>query len=53
MKMSQPTAPSERLLYPSLTTIIEQYIKDKFLANHKFNININIKKDASNFYIYN
>ena len=47
--MSQSSAPSERLLYPNLTTINEQYINDKILANNKFN-NINIIKDIGNFY---
>ena len=42
--MSQLSAPSERLLYPNLTTINEQYINDKILANNKFNNNINIIK---------
>ena len=50
--MSQPSSPSERLLYPNLTTIgetasqiNEQNINDKILANNKFNNNINIIKD--------
>ena len=47
--MSQPSAPSERLLYPKLTTIMEQYINDKFLANNKFNNNINIMNDIISF----
>ena len=48
--MSQPSAPSERLLYPHLTTINEQYINDKILANNKFNNKINIIKDIRNYY---
>ena len=43
--MSQPSAPSERLLYPNLSTINEQYINDKILANNKFNRKSNIIKD--------
>ena len=48
--MSQPSAPSERLLYPNLTTINEQYIIDKILSNNKFNSSINIIKDIRNYY---
>ena len=48
--MSQPSAPSERLLYPNLTTINGQYINDKILANNKFNNKINILKDIINYY---
>ena len=63
--MSQPSAPSERLLYPNLTTIgergsafgspsasriKEQYINDKILANNKLINIINIIKDIRNFY---
>ena len=47
--MSQPIAPSERLLYPNLATINEQYINDKLLAK-KFKNNINIIKDIGNYY---
>ena len=43
--MSRPSAMSERLLYPNLTTINEQYINDKILANNNFNKNTNIIKD--------
>ena len=58
MKMSQPTAPSERLLYPKLSmesplrgsTVNEQCINDKILANEKFNNNIYIKKDIRIYY---
>ena len=28
--MTNPTAPSKRLLYPSLSTVNEQYINEKF-----------------------
>ena len=48
--MSQPTSPSERLLYPNFSTVGEQYINDKILANNKFNKNINIIKDIRNYY---
>ena len=50
MKMSNPTAPSERLLYPNLSTVNEQYINEKIQANNKFNSNFNIIKDIGNFY---
>ena len=48
--MSQPTAPSERLLYPNLSTVNKQYINEKILSNKKFNNNINIIEDIRNFY---
>ena len=63
--MSQPTVPSERLLYrwsgltkPNLSmesplrgpTVNEQYINDKILANNKNNNNINNIKDIRNYY---
>ena len=48
--MSQPRAPSERLLYPKLSTVNEQYINEKIQANNKFNNNINIIKDIRNYY---
>ena len=48
--MSQPTAPSERLLYPKLSTFNEQNINHKILANNKFNNVINIIKDIRNYY---
>ena len=48
--MSQPTAPSERLLYPNLSSVNEQYINEKIQANNKFNNNINIRKDIRNYY---
>ena len=44
------SAPNERLLYPNLTTINEQYINDKILANNKFNNNINMIKHIRNYY---
>ena len=48
--MTNPTAPSERLLYPNLSTVNEQYINEKIQANNKFKNNINIIKDIRNFY---
>ena len=41
--MTNPTAPSERLLYPDLSSVSERLINEKFQANNKFNNNnINI-----------
>ena len=48
--MTNPTAPSERLLYPNLSTVNEQYINEKIQANNKFNNNINIIKDMRHYY---
>ena len=48
--MTNPTAPSERLLYPNLSTVNEQYINEKNQANNKFNNNMNIIKDIRNYY---
>ena len=48
--MTNPTAPSERLLYPNLSTVNEQYINEKIQANNKLNNNINIIKDMKNCY---
>ena len=45
LKISQPTAPSERLLYPDLSSVSERLINEKIQANNKFNNNINIIKD--------
>ena len=47
--MTNPTAPSKRLLYPNLSTVNEQYINQKIQANNKFNNNINIIKDIRNY----
>ena len=47
--MTNPRAPSERLLYPNLSTVKEQNINEKIQANNKFNNNINIIKDI-NYY---
>ena len=40
--MTNPTAPSERLLYSDLSSVSERLINEKIEANHKFNNNINI-----------
>ena len=48
--MTNPTTPSERLLYPNLSTFNEQYINEKIQANNKFNNNINIIEDIRNYY---
>ena len=50
MKMNRTSAPSERLVHPNLSTVNEQYINEKILANDKFNQNINIIKDIRNYY---
>ena len=42
--MTNPTAPSERLLYPDLSSVSERLINEKIQANKKFNNNINIIK---------
>ena len=49
--MSQPTAPSERLLYPDLSSVSERLINEKIWANNKFNNNTNIIKDIRNYYV--
>ena len=48
--MTNPTAPSERLLYPNLSTVNEQYINETIQANNKFNNIINIIKYIRNYY---
>ena len=48
--MTNPTAPSGRLLYPNLSTVNEQYINEKIQANNKFNNNIIIIKDIRGYY---
>ena len=48
--MTNPTAPSERLLYPDLSSVAERLINEKMQANNKFNNNINIIKDIRNYY---
>ena len=50
LKMSQPSAPSERLLYPDLSSVSERLINEKIQANNKFNNNINLIKDIRNYY---
>ena len=47
---TNPTAPSERLLYPDLSSVSERLINEKIQANNKFNNNINIIKDIRNYY---
>ena len=58
---TDPTAPSESLLYPDLSSVSkrlmreaaavnEQQINEKIQANNKFNKNINIIKDIRNYY---
>ena len=48
--MTNPTAPSERLLYPDLSSVSERLINEKIQANNKFYNNINIIKDIGNYY---
>ena len=48
--ITNPTAPSERLLYPDLSSVSERLIDEKIQANNKFNKNINIIKDIRNYY---
>ena len=48
--MTNPTAPSERLLYQDWSSVAERLIDEKILANNKFNNNINIIKDIRNYY---
>ena len=48
--MSQPTAPSERLLYPDLSSVSERLINENIQANNKFNNNINNMKHIRNYY---
>ena len=48
--MTNPTAPSEKLLYPDLSSVSEQLINEKIQTNNKFNNNINIVKDIRNYY---
>ena len=57
MKMSNPTAPSERLLYPrsgftdpDLTSVSERLINEQIQANNKFHNNMIIIKDIRNYY---
>ena len=48
--MTNPTAPSERLLYPDLSSVSERLINEKILATNKFINNINIIKDIRSYY---
>ena len=48
--MTNPTLPSERLLFPDLSSVSERLINEKIQANDKFNNNINIIKDIKNYY---
>ena len=48
--MTNPTAPSKRLLYPDLSSVSERLIIEKILVNNKFNNNNNIIKDIRNYY---
>ena len=48
--MTNPTAPSERLLYPDLSSVSEQLIREKIQANNKFNNNNNIIKAIRYYY---
>ena len=48
--MSNTTAPSERLLYPDLSSVSERLINEKIQANNKYNNNISIIKDIRNYY---
>ena len=48
--MTNSTAPSERLLCPNLSSLLERLINEKIQANNKFNKNINIIKDIRNYY---
>ena len=56
--MTNPTAPSERLLYPDLSSVSERLIQEvaekqineQIQANNKINNNINIIKDIRNYY---
>ena len=48
--MTNPTEPSERLLYPDLSSVSERLINLKIRANNKFNNITNIIKDIRNYY---
>ena len=47
--MTNPTDPSERFLYPDLSSVSERLLKEEIQANNKFNNNINIMKDIRNY----
>ena len=42
--MTNPTAPSERLLYPNLSTVNEQYINEKIQANKNLTTILTLQK---------
>ena len=48
--MTNPISPSDRLLYPDLSSVSERLINEKSQANNKYNNNINIIKDIRNYY---
>ena len=48
--MTNPTVPSERLLYTDSSSVSERLINEKNQANNKFNNNINIIKDIRVYY---
>ena len=48
--MTNPTATSDRLLYPDLSSVSERLINEKIQANNNFNNNANIIKDIRNYY---
>ena len=48
--MTNPTAPSERLLYRDFSSVSERLGNEKIQANNKFNNNINIIKDIRIYY---
>ena len=48
--MTNPTAPSERLLYPDLSSVSERLINEKIQANNNFIKNNNIIEDIRNYY---
>ena len=48
--MTNPTAPSESLLYPDLSSVSERLINEKIQANNNINNKINIIKDIRFYY---
>ena len=50
VSMTKTTAPSERLLYPDLSSASERLINEKNQANKKIDNHINIIKDIRNYY---
>ena len=45
----EETKPNASLFYPNISSLSEQDINDKILANDKFNNNINIIKDIKSY----